>query len=50
LPRFPKVTIHYYEPVHPNQFTEGGRKERVDAMTAEIMYRIVSALRSAEEG
>lgn len=50
LPRFPKVTIHYYEPVHPNQFAEGGRKERVEAMTAEIMRRIVSARRSAEEG
>lgn len=50
LPRFPKVTIHYYEPVHPSQFTEGGRKERVEAMTADIMRRIVSARRSAEVG
>jgi 1-acyl-sn-glycerol-3-phosphate acyltransferase len=50
LPRFPKITIHYYEPVDPKDFAEGGRKERVEAMTAEIMRRIVSARRQAEEG
>ena len=50
LPRFPKITIHYYEPVDPSDFAEGGRKERVEAMTAEIMRRIASARRQAEEG
>ncbi len=50
LPRIPKVTIHYYEPVYPSDFAEGGRKERVGAMTAEIMRRIASAKRQAEEG
>jgi len=49
LPRFPRVTIHYYEPVDPSQFAEGGRKERVEAMTAEIMRRIVSARERAKE-
>jgi 1-acyl-sn-glycerol-3-phosphate acyltransferase len=50
LPRFPKITIHYYEPVDPADFAQGGRKERVEAMTAEIMRRIASARTEAEEG
>ncbi len=50
LPRFPKVTIHYYEPVDPSDFAEGGRKERVEAMTAEIMRRIAAARRDARGG
>ncbi len=50
LPRFPKVTIHYYDPVDPKDFSEGGRKERVAAMTAEIMRRIAAARQQAEEG
>jgi 1-acyl-sn-glycerol-3-phosphate acyltransferase len=39
LPRIVSVTIRYGEPVHPDDF-EGSRKERVAAMTAEIMRRI----------
>jgi 1-acyl-sn-glycerol-3-phosphate acyltransferase len=49
LPRFPRVTIHYYEPVDPQDFAQGGRKERVEGMTAEIMRRIVSARQAAQE-
>jgi len=43
LPRFPRVTFRYFDPVHPDDFTEGGRKERVAAMTDEIMRRIAAA-------
>ena len=43
LPRFPRVTIAYGDPVHPDDFTEGGKKERLAAMTAEIMRRIAVA-------
>lgn len=39
LPRFPRVTISMGEPVSPEQF-EGGRKERMQAMTADIMAGI----------
>jgi 1-acyl-sn-glycerol-3-phosphate acyltransferase len=49
LPRFPKVTIHYYDPVNPHDFAEGSRKEQVEAMTAEIMRRIASARHVARE-
>jgi 1-acyl-sn-glycerol-3-phosphate acyltransferase len=49
LPRFPRVTMLYAEPVYPEEFTEGGRKERVDAMTAEIMRRITAARDKARE-
>jgi 1-acyl-sn-glycerol-3-phosphate acyltransferase len=49
LPRFPRVTIAYGEPVYPEAFSEGGRKERTKAMTAEIMRRIEMA-RAAAEG
>jgi len=49
LPRFPRVTIRYGEPVRPEEFTEGGRKERMQAMTAEIMRRIAAARSAAEK-
>jgi 1-acyl-sn-glycerol-3-phosphate acyltransferase len=49
LPRFPKVTIMFCEPIDPAQFVEGSRKERVDAMTAEIMRRISEARDRARE-
>ena len=48
LPRFPRVTVRYGEPVRPEEFTEGTKKERMQAMTVEIMKRI-SAARSAAE-
>lgn len=43
LPRFPRVTIAYGDPVHPGDFTEGSRKEQLAAITAEIMRRIAAA-------
>lgn len=49
IPRFPRVTIRIGEPVHPDSFTEGGRKEKLAAMTAEIMNRIAAARDGAEE-
>lgn len=39
VPRFPRVTIRLGTPVYPSEF-EGGRKERMEAMTARIMERI----------
>lgn len=39
IPRFPRVTISIGEPIYPEQF-EGGRKEVVEKMTAEVMTRI----------
>ncbi len=50
LPRFPKVRVHYGPAVHPDDFAEGGRKERTEAMTREIMSRIAEARRTAEKG
>lgn len=49
LPRFVRVTISYGEPVHPDSF-EGSRKDKVAAMTREIMSRIATERRRAEEG
>jgi len=49
FPRFPRVTIRYGEPVRPEDFTQGGRKERTQAMTAEIMRRIAIARTGAEK-
>jgi 1-acyl-sn-glycerol-3-phosphate acyltransferase len=49
LPRFPRVTIRYGEPVCPEDFTQGSRKERTHAMTAEIMRRIADARATAEK-
>ena len=49
LPRFPRVTVVYGEPVHPEEFAEGSRKERLEALTAEIMRRIADARTRARE-
>ena len=47
-PRFPRVTISFNSPVRPEEFSEGGRKEKTAAMTAEIMRRIAVARDAAE--
>lgn len=44
--RFPRVTIRFGEPIHAEEF-EGGRKERVAAMTAAVMDRIAIELEHA---
>jgi 1-acyl-sn-glycerol-3-phosphate acyltransferase len=49
LPRFPRVTIRYGEPVRPEDFTTGSRKERTQAMTAEIMRRVSAARAAAQK-
>lgn len=49
LPRFPRVTIRIGDPVYPESFTEGGRKEKLVAMTAEVMKRIAASRDGAEE-
>ncbi|NTW27951.1 MAG: 1-acyl-sn-glycerol-3-phosphate acyltransferase [Coriobacteriia bacterium] len=40
IPRFPQVRISFGKPVSPSRFKDGERKERMEAMTAEIMKRI----------
>jgi 1-acyl-sn-glycerol-3-phosphate acyltransferase len=40
LPRFPRVTLSIGEPVYPEQFESLDRKERLAAMTAEVMRRV----------
>jgi 1-acyl-sn-glycerol-3-phosphate acyltransferase len=47
LPRFPRVVISYGEPIRPEEFTQGGRKERMEAMTAEVMRGIARQLEEA---
>lgn len=46
LMRFPRVTMSYGEPVYAEMF-EGGRKEKIEAMTAEVMRRIADEVRTA---
>lgn len=48
LPRLVKVTVCYGEPVCPEDF-EGSRKEKVAAMTSEIMRRIDEQRKLARE-
>jgi 1-acyl-sn-glycerol-3-phosphate acyltransferase len=48
LPRLVHVTVRYGEPVYPDRF-EGSRKERVSAMTAEIMERVDGLVRQGGE-
>ena len=49
IPRFPRVTFYYGDPIDPASFTEGGRKERVKAMTGAIMEAIAEARSRARE-
>lgn len=46
--RFPRVVMAVGEPIDPAAF-EGGRKERVEAITAELMRRIEDEVARAEE-
>lgn len=45
---FPKVVISFGIPLDPSAF-EGGRKERVDAITSNLMHRIGDELAHARE-
>lgn len=47
--RFPQVVMCVGEPIDPASFGEGGRKERVAALTTEIMRRIDEQVERAEE-
>ncbi|MDZ4180626.1 MAG: lysophospholipid acyltransferase family protein [Coriobacteriia bacterium] len=47
LMRFPRVTISYGKPVTAEEFGDMGRKQRVEAMTAEVMVRITTELTRA---
>lgn len=49
IPRFPRVTFRFAEPVHPEDVPAAGRKERVDLMTHEVMRRIAAARTEAME-
>jgi 1-acyl-sn-glycerol-3-phosphate acyltransferase len=46
---FPRVAISFGAPLHPDGYTEGGRRERVDAMTSALMARIAEELARAKE-
>jgi len=47
--RFPKVVISFGAPIDPASIPAGGKKERVEAMTIEIMRRIGEQLDIARE-
>ena len=49
LPRLRRVTVLFGKPVDPESFTQGGRKERVAAMTGAIMDRISEEIERARE-
>ena len=49
LPRFPRVTIRFGRPVHAEEFADEGRRAKMEAMTAEVMRRIATERRLAEE-
>ena len=42
--RFPRVTVAFGDPLDPADYADGGRKERVAAMTATLMERISETL------
>ncbi|MBI5231384.1 MAG: 1-acyl-sn-glycerol-3-phosphate acyltransferase [Coriobacteriales bacterium] len=49
FPRFPRVTIVYCDPICPDEIAGEGRKERMEALTAEMMRRIAQARDEARE-
>jgi 1-acyl-sn-glycerol-3-phosphate acyltransferase len=48
VPRFPRVTMVFGDPVKAEDFA-GDRKQRMEAMTAELMKRIADARAAARE-
>jgi 1-acyl-sn-glycerol-3-phosphate acyltransferase len=48
IPRFPRVTISFGPPIYPSEYTEGGRKERIAALTADVMEAIANQIESVE--
>jgi 1-acyl-sn-glycerol-3-phosphate acyltransferase len=48
LPRFPRVTMVVGEPLDPAELAEGSRKERVTALTQQVMEGIARELAVAE--
>jgi 1-acyl-sn-glycerol-3-phosphate acyltransferase len=42
IPRFPRVTVRFGQPVCPEEFEGHERKERLGLMTAEIMRRVAA--------
>lgn len=47
--RFPKVVIAFGAPIAPESLPEGGRKERMEALTAEIVRGMAEQLERARE-
>jgi 1-acyl-sn-glycerol-3-phosphate acyltransferase len=47
FPHFPRITVVYGDAIDPASIPEGGRRERIDAMTARIMEGIASAVAEA---
>jgi 1-acyl-sn-glycerol-3-phosphate acyltransferase len=43
IPRFPRVTFRYGEPVWPEEYADLRRRERLESMTAEVMRRVAHA-------
>ncbi|MGB4593315.1 MAG: lysophospholipid acyltransferase family protein [Coriobacteriia bacterium] len=49
LPKLRRVTVVYGRPISPEEFPEGSRKERVEALTNLIMGRISEELETAKK-
>lgn len=47
--RFPRVTISFGEPIHPDSYEHLDRSERLKAMTADIMRAIAGQIDRAKE-
>ncbi len=48
FPRFPRVTIRFGRPVRVEEFPQTARREKMEAMTAEVMRRIAQERELAE--
>ncbi|MCX8008014.1 MAG: 1-acyl-sn-glycerol-3-phosphate acyltransferase [Coriobacteriia bacterium] len=49
LPRLRRVTIVYGEPIRPEEFPHGSRREQVEELTRRIMERIAECVEAAKE-
>ncbi len=49
LPSLSAVRISYGTPLRPEEYAQGGTKDRVDSMTEELMRRIAEELEKARE-
>jgi hypothetical protein len=49
IPRFPRIVECFGEPIDPARYVDGSKKERIQAMTDDVMAAILELRTAARE-